>query len=98
MRGAWVIFALLVAALLQAALDEQAGVRRWLHLRAELADSRLRIEQLRGEVAVLHDEARRLESDEFAIEKAIREELGLARPGQSIVRLPALGISSDRIP
>lgn len=97
MRGVWVIPALLVVLLASAAGDEEAGVRQWLHLRSELADARARIDGLRGEVDGLREEARLLESDEFAIEKAIREELGLARPGQSIVRLRA-GVSSARIP
>ena len=98
MRGVVAIPVLIVAALLLAGLDEDAGVRQWLHLRAELSDSHERIEQLRGEVEALRGEAKRLESDEFAIEKAIREELTLARPGESVVRLAPAGITSSRIP
>ena len=36
-----------------AALDEEKGIRSWLHLRGELAEARVRIEMLRGEIAEL---------------------------------------------
>lgn len=98
MKGILVVPALLAVALLHAALDEDAGIRRWLHLRAELSDARGRIEALRTEVADLRSDAQRLESDPFALERAIREDLGLARPGQSVVRLRRGSLSSARIP
>jgi cell division protein FtsB len=73
-----------------AALDEDAGVRRWWHLRGELADARARIERLHVEVEALRAESAELESDPFALERAIREELLVAQPGQLIV------VESDR--
>jgi cell division protein FtsB len=93
-----VIPVLLVLALGHAALDEEAGVRSWLHLRGELAEARARIEALRGEIDGLHREAQRLEEDDFETERAIREELEFARPGQTVLRLPRGDASSHRIP
>ena len=84
----------LVLAGLHAALDEDAGIRRWLHLRGELEDSRVRIARLEQEVARLRGSADRLEEDRFAIERAIREELGLAASGQRVVRLRPRGLTS----
>jgi cell division protein FtsB len=87
-----------MAALVVAALDEDAGVQRWWHLRGELADARARIEQLEGEVAALRAETAQLESDPFAVERAIREELLVAKPGQVVLRLVETDRSSIRIP
>ncbi len=89
---------LLVLALAHAALDEEAGIRRWLHLRGELAEARERIEVLRGEIEGLRREAQRLEEDDFATERAIREELEFARPGQTVLRLRGSSAPSHRIP
>ena len=82
----------------RAALDADSGLQPWLHLRAELADARGRIEALRDETARLRDEAGRLQDDDFAVERAIREELELVRPGQTLVRLRRAGVPSARIP
>ena len=98
MRGTLVVPVLLVLALGQAALDEETGIRCWLHLRGELAEARTRIEGLRGEIAELRLEAQRLEAGGFATERAIREELEYARPGQTVLRLPRNSASSHRIP
>jgi len=93
-RGILVIPVVLVVLGLHAALDEDAGIRRWLHLRAELEESHARIAQLGDEVERLRDDTARLEQDRFAIESAIREELGLASAGQQVVRLRPRGLSS----
>ena len=98
MKAIGAVGALLAVTLVGAALDEDAGVRHWWHLRNVLADAQRRIAALREETARLHREAERLEAEPFAIERAIREELGLARPGQTLVRLRAGDVSSVRIP
>ena len=95
MKAAWLVPGLALLALTVAALDEESGLARWQHLRAELTDADARIEALDGEVAALRAEAVRLESEPFAIERAIREELELARPGQQVIRLPGAKASSD---
>jgi cell division protein FtsB len=53
---------------------------------------------LRGEIEGLRREAQRLEEDDFATERAIREELEYARPGQTVLRLRGSSASSHRIP
>jgi cell division protein FtsB len=93
-----VIPVLLVLALGHAALDEETGIRSWLQLRGELAEARARIEVLRGEIDGLRREAQRLEEDDFATERAIREELEFARPGQTVLRLRGANASSHWIP
>ena len=77
-------------------LDGEAGLGTWLRLRGDLRAAEARIETLRDEIAVLEDETEALRSDPFAIEAAIREDLHLARPGETVVRL--LGEPSPRIP
>ncbi|MBW2268271.1 MAG: septum formation initiator family protein [Deltaproteobacteria bacterium] len=93
MKAVWLVPGLALLAV--AALDEESGLARWTHLRAELADADVRIGVLEREVSALRREAVRLESEPFAIERAIREELELARPGQQVIRLPGSKASSD---
>jgi cell division protein FtsB len=97
-KGILVIPVLLGLALLQVAFDDDAGIRQWLHLRGELEDAHGRIEALRAEVDDLEREADVLDVRGFALERAIREELELVRPGQTLVRLGGGGVSSARIP
>ncbi len=98
MKAIWLVPALALVALVGASLDEDSGVAHWRHLRAELADADARIAALEREIAALRREADALETEPFAIERAIREELELARPGQQIVRLPSEGSTSVRNP
>lgn len=67
-------------------LDQKSGLPAWLRLRAELTASQARIEVLSARANTLREEIEALERDPFAIERAIREELGLARPGERVVR------------
>lgn len=94
MKAIWLVPGLALLALAGAALDEDSGVARWRHLRAELDEADGRIDQLERELAALRSEAARLESEPFAIERAIREELELAQPGQQVIRLPRAGAAS----
>ena len=71
-----------------AALDPKAGFRSWWQLRADLAAAEGRIGELREQVAARRDEATGLEGDDFRIERAIRQDLGWARPGEIVLRLP----------
>ena len=88
----------LALGLAKAGLDADSGVRQWLYLRSELAEARTRIAALEAEVEGLRVEARQLEGDDFALERAIREELELVQPGQTLVRLRRRGVPSARIP
>jgi cell division protein FtsB len=76
-----------LAAIGGSAVDESSGLPTWRRLRDDLAAARARIEMLRGEIEALRREAEALEGDELALESAIREDLGLARPGESVIRL-----------
>lgn len=58
----------------------------WLELRQELRESERRISQLQSEAKTLQSEIEALEDDPLAVERAIREVLKLARPGETVVR------------
>lgn len=88
-RRLWWIPVLALAAAGVSAVDDRAGVPAWRRLRDDLAAGHARIEILRGEIATLRGEIDALESDSFAVERAIREDLGLARAGEIVVRLDA---------
>ena len=80
--------ALVAAALAMAWLDTDAGLRAWLGLRRDVSAARGRIQALQAEIAELDAQARALASDPVAQERAIREDLGWAKPGESLVRMP----------
>ncbi len=72
---------------LVALLDRDAGLGTWLELSSEYRIQAARIDRLEGEIERLRHEVEALESDPFALERAIREDLDLAKPGEVIVRL-----------
>ena len=78
---------LVVAAAGWTMADERSGFPACQRLRADLGSAQGRIEVLRRDIDALQREADGLDGDAFAIERAIREELGLARPGEAVVRL-----------
>jgi cell division protein FtsB len=86
-RRVW-IPVLLALALAWSLLDGRLGLRAWWRVSGDLAEGRARAAALRAEIADLRAEAGALESSEFAIERAIREELELARSGEVVVRIP----------
>lgn len=79
-------FAVLATAAGIALLDAEAGVETWLSLREEARISRARIGVLEGEIERLSAEIAALDSGDLALERAIREDLELARPGEWVVR------------
>ena len=83
----WIVPAVLAAALAAAWLDDEAGLRAWWRLDDDLRAAEARMDALREEVDRLERRARALEDDPFAQERAIRETLGLARPGETVLRL-----------
>ena len=96
--GAKPLAVLLAIAFAIALVDRNAGIRTWLTLREDLRQAEERIERLRTEVAVLEQNRGGLESDPFALERAIRERLELAREGETIVRVSSSRDTSPRIP
>jgi cell division protein FtsB len=97
-RRFWLVPAMLAAAMLYAAVDEDAGWRTWWRLRQGLEASRERVDDLSREIAHLSEASRELAGDPFAMERAIREDLGLARPGEIVVRFSRSGSRSPRNP
>jgi cell division protein FtsB len=69
-----------------AVTDQTAGVPLWRHLNEDLERATARIEVLVAETESLQAQIDALESEPFALEQAIREDLVLARPGEVIVR------------
>ncbi len=82
----WVVPAVLGVGLALAFSDGETGYLAWSEIRGNLAESQTRIELLMRRVDVLQTEIQSLEEDPFALERAIREELKLARPGEIVVR------------
>jgi cell division protein FtsB len=87
-RGIWLIPALVGAVVIYAAIDDGAGLRSLVRLRGDLDAASERIEVLRTDIALLSHEADGLQTQNFALERAIREGLEYARPGETLVRLP----------
>jgi cell division protein FtsB len=71
------------------ALFGKRGVMELRRSRRELAEKAERIRALQAERERLEAEIRRLETDPRAVEKAAREKLGLAAPGEKVVVDPA---------
>ena len=98
MKALLLVAALVAAAMVYVAFDSDAGVGSWLRLRAELRESQARNAALRAEIATLETEAKALERGGFAVERAIREQLGFARADETLLRLPRDDHSSARFP
>lgn len=91
MRSTLLVLGLAVGAVMLAVLDADSGLRTWLRLRAELETSRSRIQQLEAETSDLQAQIGDLRAHPWAIERAIREDLDLARPGEVLVRFTPSG-------
>ena len=98
MKALWLVAVGVLAALTIALMDQESGLGTWLRLRGELEASRARIAKLESEIVELRGEAEALENDPFAEERAIRERLGLARPGEVVVRFARGKTPSTRFP
>lgn len=86
MRAYWLVPAVVAAGFVVAVIDQESGVPAWLRSRADLQNSQARVAALSAGNDKLRAEIRSLEEDPFALERAIREELELAREGEVIVR------------
>lgn len=94
MRHLLVAAGLVGAVLVYLWLDREAGIRTYLELREAVARTDHRIVEAGKENAALRAEARALAEDPAAQERAIREDLDLVKPGESLVRLPPPGQNS----
>lgn len=75
------------ATLAAALLDGDAGLYSWWRVRSDLEATRARAAALREELRELRAEAEALRGGGFALEAAIREDLGLARPEETVLLL-----------
>lgn len=89
-RKALLLFsALAFVALLVGSLFGDKGLLRLAEQRERTRALEQQVESLRGENTVLATEIQALKSDPRAIERLAREELGLARPGETVFVLGA---------
>jgi cell division protein FtsB len=93
-----IIPALFAAALLYITADQGSGLLTWMRHREDLVDSDARITDLEIEIARLKQEIEQLQSDPFAIESAIREDLHLARAQETVIRMPGSPGLNPRFP
>ena len=95
----WLLIpAILGLACVHVVLDGDTGVRSWLNMRHELRATQARVAASRTRRLQLRREAAALENDPLAVERAVRERLRLARPGETIVRTAVRTASNPRIP
>ena len=95
----WVLVPILIAMALAAALlDRDAGLFELVDLRSDRLEARARVDSLRREVRRLERESQDLVADPVALERALREDLGMARSGEIVVRWPVSSRGNTRIP
>jgi cell division protein FtsB len=97
-RRLWLIPLVLLLALGYALIDGRAGFGEARRLEGDLQEANARIAALRARNESLQAEAKSLRSDPFARERALREDLELARPGEILVRIPREESQTPRIP
>jgi cell division protein FtsB len=81
-----IALAIVASAVGVAVADSRAGVRTWLQVRRDLAVAEARVAELERRIETREGEVASLRTDKLALERAIREDLGLARPGEIVVR------------
>ena len=97
--GTWAsALGVLCLALVLAVVDTDAGVRTLVSLRSEAESARRRLAGLERSVATLEGEVEALQHDPSAIERAIREDLEMVRPGEWVVRFAPSGDTNPRFP
>ncbi len=86
---------IIVVLAMTAMLDHDSGVGIWLELRDDLAGVADRVDVLVAQNDSLAREIELLEADPTAIDRAIREEMDLALPGEVVFRfVPAIDSAS----
>jgi cell division protein FtsB len=89
LRDRWMVRALIFAGcvLLGNALVGDGGLLGTIRAREDYRRASDGLARLKAENAGLREQARRLQEDPAAIEMVAREELGLIRPGEILVRV-----------
>lgn len=85
-RTTWLAPLVLAVFAVIAFVDDESGVSMWIRLRSDMDQASRRVELAAGETQALQVQIDSLSSEPFALERAIREDLELARPGETIVR------------
>ena len=90
-RTTWLAPLLLAVVAVIAVADGKSGIPMWLRLRSEVDQAAARVAVLAGETEALRAQIKALSSEPFALERAIREDLELALPGEIVVRFDRPG-------
>jgi cell division protein FtsB len=86
-RAGWIVIGVLLALAVTAVFGD-GGVLALRRLRGEVAALRQAVEALEAENARLTQAIAELRDDPAVIERIAREELGLVRPGERVLRFP----------
>ncbi len=89
--GMCVIAILAVSAL----LDRDSGVGKWVELREDLSVLSARVARLARANDAMRREIEMLEAEPDAVDRAIREELDVALPGEIVVRFIPVSRGAD---
>jgi cell division protein FtsB len=74
-------------------LNRAGSIRTWYALRSDHEEGEARIQLLEKQNEAMRFEVQDLDDNDFAVERVLREELELAKPGEVLVVLPALSTS-----
>ena len=92
MRTTWLAPLLLAVVAVIAVADQKSGIPMWLRLRSDVDQAAERVAVLARETEALRAQIEALSSEPFALERAIREDLELALPGEIVVRFDRPGV------
>jgi cell division protein FtsB len=87
----WTVYLAALAVLAGVSALHPGGLRKHARLSADARRVAAENEALRREVGLLRREARALDGDPGALERAAREELGYVRPGEIVIQLDGRG-------
>lgn len=96
--GLWVAIGVAALVMFAALADGDSGLRTWWELRGDLGQAQERVARLRADLSTLERDVGGLEGDPFAVERAIRERLEYAKPGETLIRLAPSKSANPRIP
>jgi cell division protein FtsB len=77
--------------------DSKSGLLPWWALHQELVSAQAHRAELEAANTALEAEIRELEHSPFATERAVREVLGFAKPGELVIRMPKSGLVSREL-
>ena len=93
-RPGWIVAGVLTVLLVAAVLGDRGVLQLW-RLRAEVQDLHREVQALEAENERLSRAIADLRDNPAVIERIAREELGLVRPGERVLRFPRTPRSGD---